>query len=172
MKRDLYNMQIDIIIDELTDCLIERDSGAIIKTEYKKLDAPIKKKSYSGWKFNWSKTQENGYIIYELFRTGSNEVEGRISLMIDGGVANVDIVESNPHNVGHNGTYIGVGGHLFAIACQISVENGCDGYVAFTAKTNLVQHYMDTLGAKIISDQRMYIDDVAAQNLIDRYLER
>jgi hypothetical protein len=30
------------------------------------------------------------------------------------------IVETAPHNYGHNGKYIGVGGHMFAIACQCS----------------------------------------------------
>ena len=51
--------------------------------------------------------------------------KGRISLNIDGGVANVDIVETAPHNYGHNGKYEGVGGHLFAIACKVSMESGC-----------------------------------------------
>lgn len=164
-------MQIDIIIDKLTDCLIERESNIIVETEYKKLNNPIKIKDYKSWKFDWSKTQKNGYTIYELFVKGNSEVEGRISLKIDGGVANIDIVESNPRNIGHSGKYIGVGGHLFAIACLISLENGCDGFVAFTAKTNLIEHYMKVLNAKVLHGQRMYIDDVNAKILIDKYLK-
>lgn len=171
MKRD-NSMEIDIVIDQLTDCLIRREDNVIVETEYKMLDKPITKKANLGWKFKWDKTQNDGYAIYELFVKGNPQVQGRISLKIDGGVADVDIVESNPHNVGKNGEYIGVGGHLFAIACKVSMESECDGYVTFTAKTDLVQHYMETLGAKIISDRRMYIDDVAAQKLIDKYLER
>ena len=165
-------MQIDIVIDELTECLVERDTNSIVETEYKKLGTPIKKNTFSGWKFDWSKTQKAGYEIYELFVKGASEVQGRVSLKIDGGVADVDIVESNPYNVGHNGKYIGVGGHLFAIACLISFENNCDGYVAFTAKTDLIQHYTEALGTKVIKGQRMYIDEFAARTLIKRYLER
>lgn len=165
-------MQVDIIIDKLTDCLLDRRKNTIVETEYKRLDTPIKKKDYSGWKFDWSKTQEDEYTIYELFVKGSSEVEGRISLRIDGGVALVDIVESNPHNVGHLGKYIGVGGHLFAIACLVSLENGCDGYVGFVAKSNLIDHYINAIGAKVISGQRMAIDEYAAQELIETYLER
>ena len=44
-------------------------------------------------------------------------VQGRISLRIDGGVADVAIVETAPHSYGLTGKYQGVGGHLFAIAC-------------------------------------------------------
>lgn len=171
MKRE-NNMQIDIIIDELTDCLIERKTGNIVETEYKKLELPIKKKDFAGWKFDWSETQKNKYNIYELFVKDNTIVQGRISLKIDGGVADIDIVESNPYNIGCNGKYIGVGGHLFAIACLISMENNCDGYVAFTAKTDLIKHYTEVLGAKVIRGQHMYIDELAAKTLIDKYLER
>ena len=171
MKRD-RPMSIDIIIDKLTDCLVLRETNAFVKTEYMKLDTSIPKKAYSKWKFKWNETQKNGYDIYELFVVGDPDVQGRISLKIDGGVADVDIVESNPYNIGKQGKYIGVGGHLFAIACKISMDNNCDGFVAFTAKTNLIQHYTEMLGAKLISGQRMYIDDIAAKKLIDRYLER
>lgn len=116
--------------------------------------------------------KKNGYDIYELFVKGNEVVQGRISLKIDGGVADVDIVESNPHNIGCDGKYIGVGGHLFAIACLISMNNNCEGYVAFTAKTNLINHYTEVLGAKLIRGQRMYIDECAAKTLIEKYLER
>lgn len=165
-------MQIDILIDKLTDCLVDRATGENVNTEYKERTTAIKKKDYAGWKFNWSTTQDNGYTIYELLVDGDSTVQGRISLKIDGGVADVDIVESAPHNFGHEGKYIGVGGHLFAIACQISLEAGCDGFVAFTAKTNLIEHYMKTLKAQIVRGNRMYIDEEAAGILIDKYIRK
>lgn len=165
-------MQIDILIDRLTDCLVRREDNTIVRTRYKKLEEPIKKNSYKGWKFDWVKTQEDGYDIYELFTEENTVVQGRISLKIEGGVVNIDIVESNPHNVGKEGQYIGVGGHLFAIACQCSLESGCDGYVAFTSKTNLITHYRESLNAQIIKGHRMYIDGAAARMLINKYIER
>lgn len=164
-------MEIDVLIDKLTDCLVERKTGKVIDTYYKKRETLINPKDYKGWKFNWSTPEKNEYEIYELFVEGDATVQGRIAFRIDGGVADIDIVESAPHNIGHLGEYIGVGGHLFAIACESSKEAGCDGYVAFTAKTNLIEHYKKELGAQVISGQRMYIDDMAAQKLIAKYLE-
>ena len=110
--------------------------------------------------------------MYELFLKNDKIVQGRIAVKIDGGVADVDVVETAPHNFGHKGRYEGVGAHLFAIVCKLSLDAGCDGYVAFTAKTDLIEHYQETLNAKIISGQRMYIDESAAKELMEKYLER
>ena len=130
-------MEIDILIDEFTDCLVERVSGKRVETEYRLRTVPIKPKDYKRWKFDWSKTEKKGYGIYELFLSNDDAVQGRLSLKIDGGVADVDIVETAPQNYGHTGKCQGVRGHLFAIVCQISRESGCDGFVAFTAKSDL-----------------------------------
>lgn len=110
-------MEIDIVIDKITDCLIDTRTGKEVKTEYRMRKTPIRPKDYKGWKFDWSITEENGYDIYELFLKDDDTVQGRISLKIDGGVADVDIVETAPHNYSHTGRYEGVGAHLFAIAC-------------------------------------------------------
>ena len=166
------DMQINITIDEFTDCLIDRKTNRIVETEYKEMKHLIPKSQFSTWKFDWSITQKRGYTIYELFVKGKNVVEGRISLNIDGGVANIDIVETAPHNYGHNGKYEGVGGHLFAIACKISMENGCDGVVAFDAKSNLVEYYKEKLKAIEIYPRRMVIFEDAAQILIDKYFRK
>lgn len=165
-------MEIEIIIDELTDCLVSSKTGDIVRTRYIKRTTSIKPEDYESWKFNWDIPEKNGYDIYELYVEGNDTVQGRIAFRIDGGVADVDIVETAPHNYGHDGQYIGVGGHLFAIACKISMESGCDGFVAFTAKNKLIEHYQEILGAKVLSGQRMYIDEAAARVLIQKYLER
>ncbi len=165
-------MSVDIQIDMLTDCLIERISGNVVSTEYSVRSTPIKKKDYKGWRFNWNTAQNDDYAIYELFVRGDSTVQGRISLKIDGGVADVDIVETAPHNFGHAGKYVGVGGHLFAIACQISIEAGCDGVVAFTSKSGLVDYYKKELGAIELYPRRMVIFEEAAQVLIDKYIKR
>ena len=170
MKRE-NKMQIDVVIDELTDCLVRREDNVIVETEYKKLNNPIKKKDFSGWKFDWRKPQKDGYDVYELFIKGNSNVEGRIALTLKPGYVEVDIIESNPKNIGSEGEYIGVGGHLFAIACLISFNNGCDGYVAFTAKTNLIDHYIKSLGANVLSDQRLCIEESAARELVNKYLK-
>lgn len=163
-------MAVDILIDRLTDCLIERNTGEQKNTEYRLRTTSIKKLEFKNWKFDWSRTEKNGYHIYELFIKGDDIVQGRISLRVDGGVVDVEIVETAPHNYGHLGKYEGVGAHLFAIACQVSMESGCDGYVAFESKTGLFEHYTQTLGAKRTMGQRMVIDGRAAKLLIDKYI--
>lgn len=163
-------MEVDILIDEFTDCLVERDTGEQKETEYRLRSTPIKPRDHKGWKFNWCMTEKAGYSIYELFLMDDDTVQGRIALRIDGGVADVDIVETAPHNYGHNGKYQGVGGHLFAIACQISREAGCEGFVAFTAKSDLIEYYKKVLNARVARGQRMYIDGEAADILIEKYI--
>lgn len=165
-------MEIDILIDKLTDCLVERETGKLVDTVYLKRMFPIRPTEYKGWKFDWREPEKKGYNIYELYVKGSNIVQGRIALKIDGGVADVDIVESAPHNFGKYGKYEGVGGHLFAIACQYSLEEGCDGVVAFTAKSDLVEYYKKTLNAIEIMPRRMAILEEEAQVLIDKYIRK
>lgn len=165
-------MQIEILIDKFTDCLVEKKTGRIVQTNYIKRETPIKKSEYIGWKFDWSIPQKNGYTIYELFVNGDATVQGRIALKIEGGVANIDIVETAPHNYGHTGKYEGVGGHLFAIACQVSLENGCDGVVAFDSKTDLVEYYKKELYAIEIYPRRMVLFEKAAQRLLEKYIRK
>lgn len=165
-------MEIDVLIDELTDCLVERSTGKQEETEYRVRTALIKPEEYKGWKFDWSVTEKNGYNIYELFLKNDNIVQGRIATRVDGGVVDVDIVETAPHNYGCTGKYQGVGGHLFAIACQISKESGCDGFVTFTAKSDLISYYEKVLNARVARGQRMYIDEAAADILIRQYIEK
>ena len=60
-------MEVDILIDRITDCLIDTRTGEEVETEYRLRETSIKLKDYKGWKFNWSITEKNGYDIYELF---------------------------------------------------------------------------------------------------------
>ncbi len=165
-------MQVDVHIDKLTDCLVERITGNIVDTEYIKRTKSISSSDCFGWQFDWRRTQEDGYTIYELFVENDDTVQGRISLKIDGGVADIDIVESAPHNYAHKGKYIGVGGHLFAIACQCSMEAGCDGVVAFTSKSDLVEYYKRELNAVEVMPRRLVIFEEAAQILINKYIRK
>lgn len=60
----------------------------------------------------------------------------------------------------------------YAIACQISLDAGCDGVVAFTSKSDLVGYYMDKLNAVEITPRRMVIFEDAAQILLDKYMRK
>lgn len=126
-----------------------------------------------GWKFDWSIPHKNGYEVYELLLKENEEVQGMIALkhIRSQYYTHVDIVESAPYNVGAKGKYKGVGAHLFAIACKLSWQAGNEGYVQFTAKTNLIEHYQRTLNAKIIERNIMYIDTYDALQLINKYVK-
>ena len=90
----------------------------------------------------------------------------------------IDIVEAAPQNNPHNQlntsgikAYNGVGGHLFAEACRQSFEKGYGGFVHFIAKSNLIHHYAETLGAELLNPKSriMAIDGQAALALVKRY---
>ena len=73
-------MEVDIVIDRITDCLIDTRTGQEVVTEYRLRETPIKSKDYKGWKFDWSITEKKGYDIYELFVKDDDVVQGRISV--------------------------------------------------------------------------------------------
>lgn len=165
------NLEVDILVDSITDCLIERETGNIVETEYREKMTSLSQKERQNWKFDWSKPAKSGFSVFELFVKGDDDVQGRIALKIDGGVAEVDIVETAPHNFGHDGKYKGVGGHLFAIACKCSLDAGCDGVVAFTSKSALVDYYKKELNAVEIMPRRLVIFEEAAQILLEKYIK-
>ena len=169
-------MEVDIEIDGLTNCLVNRATGEECDTQYRLISKTITKADAEnlkaeGWLFDWSIPHSNGYEIYELLIKGSEERQGLIALkhIRDQLYTHVDVVESAPKNRGKNGKYQGVGAHLFAIACKLSWDVGNEGFVQFKAKTDLVKHYRETLNAKNIDAQNMYIDSYAALNLIKTY---
>ena len=80
----------------------------------------------------------------------------------------LDIMETAPHNYGHNGKYEGVGAHLFAFACKMAEDAGVD-LVYFDAKTKLIKYYEQKVGAKHLFDRRMAIEGLAFKELIEKY---
>ncbi|MCF0223941.1 MAG: hypothetical protein HUK20_06700 [Fibrobacter sp.] len=169
-------MEIDIEIDSLTDCLVCRETGEQLDTEFRLVLKTITKKDavtlqHNGWKFDWSVPHQHDYEIYELLLKGNPKVQGMIPLkhIRNQFYTHIDVVEAAPENIGKMGKYKGVGAHLFAIACKLSWAVGNEGYVQFTAKTNLVEHYRNTLGARNIDTQRMFIDSYGALKLIKTY---
>ena len=169
-------MEVDIEIDGLTNCLVSRATGEECDTQYRLISKTItkadaEKLKAEGWLFDWSIPHSNGYEIYELLIKGSEERQGLIALkhIRDQLYTHVDVVESAPKNRGKKDKYQGVGAHLFAIACKLSWDVGNEGFVQFKAKTDLVKHYRETLNAKNIDAQNMYIDSHAALFLIKTY---
>lgn len=168
--------EIDITIDTLTECLLRRDTGEVVDTEYELIDYSITPQMAAqykkdGWNFDWSIPQKDGCEVYELFVVGDDRPQGRVAFkhLCSDYFTYLELVEAAPKNIGYNGEYEGVGGHLFAIACKHSFEAGNEGYVQFEPKTKLIKYYQEKLGAKVISGSSMYLDTEAAKVLIDKY---
>jgi hypothetical protein len=81
------------------------------------------------------------------------------------------LIESAVFNRGRNKVYTGVPGNLVAYASKLSFQRGGDGYVSFTAKTELIDHYIQTLGAIHFGGHKMIINREASLKLIDKYFK-
>jgi hypothetical protein len=81
------------------------------------------------------------------------------------------LVESTPFNKGKTKVYAGIPGNLVAFACRLAFQRGHDGNVSFFSKTQLVQHYIDSLGAMHVGGRIMIIDTIAALKLINKYFQ-
>lgn len=168
---------IDIYVDEITDCIIEKETGSIYQTRFEMVTRNITKSEAKndinhGWKFDWHLIQEQKYEIYELFTPHDNKTQGRIACKKGDSYYEVGYVESAPRNIGKGGIYEGVGGNLFAIVCLLSKREGFDGYVSFFSKKDarVMDNYKTKLHAKQVgSSQLMYLDGEAADFLIEKY---
>lgn len=164
----------NIEIDKLTPCLERVSDGQIVNTKYLQI-SPKDLKNLKGWNFKWSSLPADEFEIYKLFVENDDRIQGLVALsdVKPDKAVYVKIAESAPHNIGKEKEYLGVGGHLFAIAVKRSFELGYDGFTYMDAKnTHLVMHYSKTLGATLIGTPhpyRMIIDEIAAANLVKYY---
>ena len=82
------------------------------------------------------------------------------------------LVESAPFNKSKTKIYAGVPGNLVAFACKFSFQRRHEGNVSFFSKTQLVLHYIDTLGASHFGGRLMIIDTNAALKLLNKYFPK
>ncbi len=164
----------DILIDKFSPCLEDARTGKIVPTIYAKA-TKNELSSLKGWNFNWLDGSLNECDVYKLCIAGNETIQGLVAVKDfkrDMAVY-VTIAESAPHNIGKNKQFIGVGGHLFAIAAKISMDKGYGGFVFMDAKnTELVEHYSKTLGAILLGrphPYRMFIDEENAAKLLETY---
>lgn len=151
-----------------------RISGERFETvvaEITKKDGPRLDKKL--WSFDWKKEhKQTDRIVYKLTTVENPDViQGLISVTDAGDHIFVNLVESAVFNRGKDRLYVGVGGNLFAVACQKSFDLGYDGYIVLESKTKLLNYYQDLLGAERMGNSlRMYVNTLAAYTLIKLYL--
>ena len=81
------------------------------------------------------------------------------------------LLESAPFNMGKKKMYAGVAGNLVAYACKRSFQLGFDGFVSFVAKSALIEHYKESLGAILLGNRTMVIPSDSALSLIKAYFK-
>lgn len=150
---------LNVWIDDLTPCLKDNETGDFVQTEVIR----IRRKSFlskfikkNGWYTDWAKLLQE-HEIYALVIKGTVDIQGLIALSQNKDFQAVYIAWmcSAPQNnklLCDNPKYSGVGGHLFAIAADKSVEYGFGGtIVGYAANMDLVNHYCSVFKAEHIA---------------------
>ena len=168
-------IKLDFIIDKLTNSIQNTVSGDSFQTEVstfttKDLKQLTKK---NGWKFNWKQElTNNNREVYKLTIVNNPDIiQGLISFTIKEDHIYMDLIESAPFNLGRNKIYEGVAGNLVAFACKVAFQRGFDGFLSFTAKTKLIEHYEKSLGAYHFGNHLMILETKASTILVDKYFK-
>jgi len=172
---------ITFYIDELLPCLKEVATGEIFDTEVVRL----KRKSFlakynerTGWYVNWSQFDADTEI-YGLVLKGSVDIQGLIAVRPNNEEKALDVLwacVSPENNIWRYDTqkYAGVGGHLLAIAGDVSVRKGFDGFlVGEAADRDLFEYYQEKYNAlplpPINNPYRIMFSDAAVASIREVY---
>jgi len=163
---------LNFVVDKLTNSIENVRSGDSFKTEVslvttEELKSVLKK---DGWTFDWKAQLKAPEIeVYKLTIAGSQNIQGLMSLTFRDDHVYLHLIESAPFNKGRGKTYLGVPGNLVAFACRVSFQRGGGGYVSFNSKTKLINHYINSLGAKHFGGTLMVITPDIALKLTNKY---
>ena len=166
---------LDFLIDKLTNSIENVQTGDSFPTNIGLLSTAdlksITKKS--GWQFDWKyELKQPEREVYKLtIPNNLSIIQGLISVEIKSDHIYMHLVESAPFNKGKSKVYSGVPANLVAFACRLSFQRGFDGNVSFISKTQLIDHYVKSLGAIHFGGRLMIIETRAAINLIDKYFK-
>ena len=170
-KRNIIGF--DIEIDKLTNSIKNVISGDSFSTDISRIAKTDLKNitQKEGWQFDWKlELKHPERDVYKLSIVNNQSIiQGLLSLEVRSDHVFMHLVESAPFNKGKTKLYAGVPGNLVAFACKLSFQRGHEGNIAFISKTQLIDHYTESLGAMHVGDRLMIIDSTAALNLINRY---
>ena len=167
---------LDFVVDKLTNSIENVVTGDSFPTDITLISSAdlktVTKKN--GWAFDWKdEFKQPERDVYKLTIVNNQTVvQGLISLEIKSDHVYMHLVENAPFNKGKTKIYSGVPGNLVAFACKLSFQRGHEGNVSFFSKTQLVQHYIDTLGAMHFGGRVMIIDTIAALKLLNKYFPK
>ena len=171
---------IDIWIDEIVPCLKDTKTGDIKETVVFKIESRTYLKKFqknNGWHINWNEIPKN-VEVYALALKDDNTIQGLVGIRNDkdSNAVYLHWACTAPHNNKHEygvQKYIGVGGHLFAIAADKSIEWGYEGAIhGFAANEILLNHYIDVFHAEylgMLHQYQFFIDEEQAKALLEVY---
>jgi hypothetical protein len=164
---------LNFIVDKLTNSIENVITGDSFATEISILSASDLKlvSRTNDWLFNWkAEVKEPIREVYKLtIINNPSIIQGLLSVEVKADHVYIHLIESAPFNKGKSKVYIGVPGNLVAFACKLSFQRGHEGNVSFLSKSQLVDHYIQTLGATHLGGQVMVIETQAALKLINKY---
>ncbi|MFN8397358.1 MAG: hypothetical protein U0176_22230 [Bacteroidia bacterium] len=162
---------IDEVIDKLTNSIEHVGSGMSFRTELIPMHSGDRTYRKTNWRFDWrSECKMDDRRVYKLVTADDPlEIHGLISMADNHDHVLIHLVESAKFNQGKAKRFSGVAGNLFAFACKRSLELGYDGFVSFFAKSKLVGHYEQQLGAERLIGDQMVIRTRAGNMLIEKY---
>jgi len=164
--------RLDFVVDKLTNSIENVKTGDSFKTDVSLLTRDeikvITRKN--GWLFDWKKElKAPEREVYKLTIVGSTNIQGLISITFRDNNVYMHLIESAPFNKGKGKAYLGVPGNLIAFACKVSYQRGGGGYVSFNSKSQLIEHYVKSLGAVHFGGALMVITPETSLRLIDKY---
>lgn len=174
---------IKIDADGTTPCLVDRKTGEILSTSVARVTDANELRGYTkktGWFINWREiAKTDGVEVYKLLLDRDNSLQGLTAITPQRGFVQLNWCVANPLSqsdvVGSNNKqYVGIGGHLFAIAAKRSIELGNGGYLTGKAASQeLLNYYCKNFGASPLPvryDTNLFIlDEESAQRLINIY---
>ena len=171
---------INIWIDEIVPCLKDTVTGEMKETVVFKIESRSYLKQYTeqnGWQINWIELPAD-VEVYELALKDTKEIQGLVAAKNDVNSRAAFLhwactaPQNNKHDFGKQ-KYSGVGGHLFAIAADKSVQWGYEGAMhGFALNKELLEHYIETFNAEFLGmlhDYQFFINEINAKKLLEVY---
>ena len=171
---EMPNNEVDIEIDIATPCLVNKQTGEIVKTNMKIVQQSIAQEldETQEYEFSWRKIVKDHpkAQIAVLTVQGHDRVEGVVAFeeVKSDNAYRVHNIEKPLHNRGDKGEYAGVAKHLFAYVSKLAFDKGLD-CIEFVSKSTRIEYYKETLGARQVYGQMMCLEKEQMQALVDIY---
>lgn len=162
--KEIDQGKVNIWIDEIVACLKSTETGELHETVVFRIESRSflrKFQKNNGWNIDWNRIPAD-VEVYALALKGNHEIQGLVGIRKDQDphAAYIHWACVAPHNNKREygkQNYVGVGGHLFAVAVDKSIQWGFEGVVhGFAANRTLLEHYMNTFHAQYLGAVHQY----------------